>query len=144
MLRCGACRTKNRIPSDKIGLTAKCGKCGGAIETNALLEDKPIVITDGDFESRVIRSPLPVLLDCWAPWCGPCQMIGPIVQELAVQWKGKARLCKLNVDENPQVAAQYKIMSIPTLLIFDNGQLKETITGAAPKNQIEGKMAAYI
>ena len=143
-IRCASCRTKNRIPADKVGLTAKCGKCASPVRTDELLVDTPATVTDADFSAKVLNAPLPVLLDCWAPWCGPCQMIGPIMEQLASEWKGRVRVCKLNSDENPQTSATFQIMSIPTMLIFDNGQLMDTLTGAVPKQQIIQKMAPYL
>jgi len=143
LIRCASCRTKNRIPSDKAGMIAKCGKCGSSINTEELLIDNVVIVTDEDFDKWVIRSPLPVLIDCWAPWCGPCKMIGPVIEELASEYRGRARVCKLNVDENPQVATRFQIKSIPTMLIFDNGQLKESLVGALPKQHIVQKMAQY-
>jgi thioredoxin 2 len=143
-LRCKSCGTKNRIPDEKVGRTAKCGKCGSPVETTSLLISTPVVIGDHDFNDQVSKSQLPVLIDCWAPWCGPCKMIGPIMDDLAAHWKGKVRICKLNVDENPRTAAKFQIRSIPTLLIFDNGKLKETLVGALPKQQISKAMAPYL
>ena len=143
-IRCKSCGTKNRIPSTKAGQTAKCGKCGAPVETSSLLISTPVVIGDHDFNEQVIHSQLPVLIDCWAPWCGPCKMIGPIMDELAAQWRGKIRICKLNVDENPQTAAKFQIRSIPTLLIFDNGKLKDTLVGALPRQHISQAMAPYL
>jgi len=127
-----------------VGQTAKCGKCGSPVPSDALLTDTPVTVTDADFGVKVLNAPLPVLLDCWAPWCGPCQMIGPIMEQLASEWKGRVRVCKLNSDENPQTSATFQIMSIPTMLIFDNGQLMDTMTGAVPKQQIIQKMAPYL
>jgi thioredoxin 2 len=143
-LRCRSCGTKNRIPSDRAGQPAKCGKCGAPVNTGVLLTERPVTVGDGSFHDLVLKSPLPVLLDCWAPWCGPCKMIGPIMEELAAKWKGKVRIGKLNVDENPQTTEKFQIRSIPTLLIFDNGKLKETLVGALPKQQISQAMAPYM
>ncbi len=88
LVRCAGCGAKNRIPAEKKEVGAKCGKCGAPLATDALSEVRPVIVTDADFGNNVLKSPLPVLLDCWAPWCGPCRMIGPIMEELAETWKG--------------------------------------------------------
>lgn len=144
IVRCSSCKTKNRIPADKAGRVAKCGKCKSPIETQELFIGKPVIVTDNDFETKVLQSPIPVLLDCWATWCGPCQMMTPIMDQLAAEWKGKARVCKLNVDENQRIASLYSILGVPTLMIFENGELKDTLNGAVPKHLIVQKMSAYI
>lgn len=143
-LRCRSCGTKNRIPRQKTGQTAKCGKCGEKMDTRSLLVETPVTVADHDFTEQVINSPLPVLLDCWAPWCGPCKMVGPILEDLALQWKGRVRVGKLNVDENPQISSRFQIRSIPTLLIFDYGKLQETLVGALPKQQIVQAMTPFL
>ena len=101
---------------------------------------KPITITDDNFESEVINSELPVLIDFWAAWCGPCKMIAPIVEELAGEYDGKFKIGKLDVDENQQTAIKYGVRSIPTVLIIKNGEVKDTIIGAVPKNVFLEKM----
>jgi thioredoxin 1 len=100
---------------------------------------KPIHITDATFESEVIKSDIPVLVDFWAPWCGPCLMIAPAIEELAAEFKGKVKIAKMNTDEN-FTAAQYGIQSIPTLLIFKAGQVVDHIVGAVPKRLIAEKL----
>ena len=97
-------------------------------------------INDADFETAVVQSDIPVLVDFWAPWCGPCKMIAPILDEIAPEFEGKAKIVKINVDENQLVAGQFGVRSIPTLLLFKNGQLVATQVGALPKNQL----AAFI
>ena len=105
---------------------------------------KPITITDDNFEVEVTKSDKPVLVDFWAAWCGPCRMIAPIVEELAVEYEGKAKIGKVNVDENQQIAIKFGVRSIPTLLIFKDGKLKDTIIGAVPKAQILAKLNAAL
>jgi thioredoxin len=105
-------------------------------------ELKPLIVTDETFQRDVLQSSgRPVLLDCWAPWCGPCRMIGPIVEQLAAESQGRYRIAKLNVDENPLTAAQFQIQSIPTMLIFKDGQLVDRIIGAQPKQKIAARLA---
>jgi len=103
---------------------------------------KPIEITDDNFESEVMKSDLPVLIDFWAAWCGPCRMIAPIVEELAGEYNGKVKIGKLDVDNNQQTAIKYGVRSIPTLLVFKNGEVKDTIIGSVPKSQISQKLDA--
>ncbi len=105
---------------------------------------KPIILTDANFESEVINSELPVLVDLWAIWCGPCKMIGPIVEELAEEYDGKLKVGKLDVDANQQTAVKYGVRSIPTVLIFKNGEVKETIIGAVPKSVFIEKLKTVL
>ena len=103
-----------------------------------------VEITDENFETEVVNSKLPVLIDFWAVWCGPCKMIAPIVEELATEYDGKAVIGKLDVDSNQQTAIKYGVRSIPTLLILKDGELKDTIIGAVPKNHIVEKLNAVV
>ncbi len=101
-------------------------------------------LTDANFEEQVINSDKPVMVDFWAEWCGPCRMVGPIVEELAGEYEGKAVVGKVNVDENQGVAAQFGIRNIPTLLVFKNGEIVDKQVGVAPKNVLEGKLTAQM
>jgi thioredoxin 1 len=94
-------------------------------------------ITDADFENTVLKSSVPVLVDFWAPWCGPCRAVGPIVDELSVEFAGKVLVVKMNVDENPVTPTKYGIRAIPTLIVFKGGEVIEQITGAATKNSLK-------
>ncbi len=103
-----------------------------------------LTATDQNFKSEILDSDKVALVDFWAAWCGPCQMLGPVIEELAGDYEGKAVIAKLNVDENPNTAAQYGIRSIPTLLIFKNGEVVDQMVGAMPKNMIAEKIDAQI
>ncbi len=105
---------------------------------------KPVTLTDNNFETEVLSSDKPVLVDFWAEWCGPCKMIAPFVEELAAEYDGKVKVGKLDVDTNMNTSMKYGIRSIPALLIFKNGQVVEHIIGAVPKNQIKSKLEAAL
>jgi thioredoxin len=102
------------------------------------------MVTDNDFESIVVQSPLPVLLYAWAPWCGTCSSVGPIIDNFARDSAGRVRVGKLNVDQNPALANRFNIMSVPFLFVFDNGQMKESLPGGLHKHELMMKMAPYI
>lgn len=105
---------------------------------------EPIEITDANFEQEVLKSELPVLIDFWAVWCGPCKMIAPIVAELATEYEGRLKVGKLDVDNNQEVSVKYGIRSIPTLLIFKDGKIIDQIVGAVPKASIVSKLNTHI
>jgi thioredoxin 1 len=105
--------------------------------------NKPVDVTDATSKEIIQSHPL-VVVDCWAPWCGPCHMVAPVIEELSKDYAGKILFGKLNVDENPQVGMQYEIMSIPTLLVFKNGKLVDKIIGAMSKQMLEPKITQYL
>jgi len=105
---------------------------------------KPIIVNDNTFQTEVLESPVPVLVDFWAPWCAPCRIIAPVVEELASEYAGLLKVAKLNTDENPETAMRYQIMGIPTLGIFVNGKMVDQIVGAYPKEHIVQKLNKYI
>jgi thioredoxin 1 len=105
---------------------------------------KPIEVTDSNFEAEVLKSDKPVLIDFWAVWCGPCKMIAPTVEEIAKEYDGRLKVCKLDVDSNPQTAMKYGIRSIPTLLIIKDGQVAEQMVGAVPKRQMVDKITLHL
>lgn len=104
---------------------------------------KTLELTDATFD-ETLKSDKPVLVDFWAEWCGPCKMIGPLVEELASDYEGKAVIAKLNVDENPQITARFGVRSIPTLLVFKNGQIVDKQVGAVPKSVLASKLQAQV
>ena len=101
-------------------------------------------VTDATFEADVVKSDLPVLVDFWAPWCGPCRMVAPIVEELGEEYAGRVSFYKMNTDENPAIPSQYGIRSIPSLLIFNGGELKGTIVGFRPKSDLKKRLEEAI
>ena len=105
---------------------------------------KPIEVTDKTFQSLVMENPLPVLVDFWAAWCPPCRMIAPFVEQIAADFEGRAVVCKVDVDQNHALAQQYNVRSIPTLLFFKNGEIKDQVIGALPKDQLVAKLNALL
>jgi thioredoxin 1 len=101
-------------------------------------------VTDTTFKEEVIDSDVPVLVDFWAPWCGPCRMVAPVVEEIAEQYQGQIKVVKVNTDENPNVASQYGIRSIPTLMIFKGGQRVDMVVGAVPKTTLANTLEKYL
>ncbi len=104
----------------------------------------PIELTDATFDEKVLKSDVPVLVDFWAVWCGPCKMVAPIVEEVGNEYEGKLQVAKMDIDQNRQVAMQYGIRSIPTLLLFKNGDVVEQIVGAVPKAQLLEKVTPHL
>lgn len=105
---------------------------------------KPVELNETNFEQEVLKASIPVLIDFWAVWCGPCKMIAPIVDELAIELEGKLKIGKVDVDNNQQIAMQYGIRSIPTLLVFKDGKVVEQIVGAAPKKSLMEKLSKHL
>jgi thioredoxin 2 len=141
---CTKCGTKNRVDESKLTTSeAKCGRCGEKLAPAAAggQDSTPFVVTDETFEREVVQTKgQPVLVDCWAPWCGPCRMIAPVLDQLAAESQGRYRIAKVNVDENPQLTSRFQIASIPTLLIFRNGQLIDRLIGVQPKQVIAERL----
>lgn len=142
MVRCSQCGQINRVRSEKLerGMQPKCGNCKASL----LVRHGPVTVNDASFRDMVENSDLPVLVDFWAPWCGPCHALAPVIEELASEFSGKIRVGKLNTDENPKVAGRFRIRSIPTMILFRNGQEIDRMTGVLPKQAIAGRIRAHL
>ena len=143
IVRCASCGTKNRIPKSRLDEGPVCGKCRSPLSPGSA-PGIPVDVTDQTFNREVISHPLPVIVDCWAPWCGPCKMVAPVLDQLALEYRGRIKIAKLNVDENPSTASRYGIQSIPTMLIFKNGNQIDKLIGALPKQEIERHLRAVL
>ncbi len=136
IMQCASCGTKNRIPRGRLKDRPICGRCKKPLAAGTFY-DHPVTVTDSTFNQEVLSYPGAVLVDCWAPWCGPCRMVAPVLDQLASEYAGRIKIAKLNVDENPLTASKYGIQSIPTMLIFKGGKQVNRLVGALPKAEIE-------
>jgi thioredoxin 2 len=142
IVECPRCGTRNRVSDTGIsGKSPVCGKCHSPLVAAA---SKPVVVTDANFSSVVGSTSLPVLLDLWAAWCGPCRMIAPVIEQIATELSGKALIGKLDVDANPQTASSFGVQSIPTLLIIKDGREVDRLIGAQSKQAILQRIQRFI
>jgi len=128
---CPGCGATNRLPAERIDEAPMCGRCG-----KALLQGQPLELTDGNFDAVIGATRLPVLVDFWAPWCGPCRTMAPAFEQAARQLAGRALLVKVNSDDNPALSQRYGIRSIPTLVRLDGGRESQRQSGAVPVGAI--------
>lgn len=144
VLRCIGCGGKNRVPVEKLNSGAICGKCHAPLQTEEVLTPWTIPVTDMNFETKVLQSPLPVLLECISAACSACTVSRPVVNQLAAEWKGRVRVCRTDVTQNPVVANRYQVMSTPTCLILDRGRVVDKVIGAAPREMYVQKMTPLL
>jgi thioredoxin 2 len=135
-IRCPTCGTVNRIPAERAGAPARCGKCRTPLATTVT----PVAVSDATFETVVLKTMTPVLLDCWAEWCGPCHMLAPTIDAVARDYAGRVLVGKLDVDANPRTAARFEIRGIPTVLLFRHGQVVERLVGVQPRAAIDAAL----
>jgi thioredoxin 2 len=143
LMRCPSCGATNRVPLDRLtdGRKAVCGRCKTTLPAASA---SPLTVSDATFAEEIERSPLPVLLDLWAPWCGPCRMVGPTIEALAAELAGRVRVAKMNVDDNPDTSARFGVRSIPTLLILKDGREVDRIVGVQPKAAIAARLEPFV
>jgi thioredoxin 2 len=139
LYRCSECGANNRIVNSRVAEDPQCGRCH-----KKLFARRALPVTDASWKQEVEESPIPVLVDFWAPWCGPCRMVGPILEQIAREQGGKLKIVKLNVDENPQMAARFQVQSIPTMILFRGPQVLEQMRGALPKAALETRLRRLV
>ena len=132
---CSSCGGKNRILRARLREDPTCGRC-----KEKIFPRRPVTVTDASWKHEVEDSPIPVLVDFWAPWCGPCRMVAPVVEEIAQERGDQVKVVKLNIDENQNIAVQFNVLSIPTLMVFRNGEVAKTVIGAYPKRKLEAEL----
>ncbi len=142
ILACSSCNAKNRIPAARIDDTPTCGKCKQPLPVHLL--SQPFTVTDATFDREVMGSSMPVMVDCWAPWCGPCRAFAPVLDQLAAAYRGRLKVVKLNLDDNSAVGARFAITSVPTILLMKDGKVIDTLVGAIPKDQLETHIARIL
>jgi thioredoxin 2 len=141
MIRCPGCGATNRVGQPaSVKLEPVCGRC----KTPLRAAGQPLTVSDATFSTAVEQSPLPVLLDFWAPWCPPCRVLAPVIDQLATEMSGRLRVAKLNIDDNPQTASRFQVQSIPTLLVFQGGREVDRLVGALPKAEIVRRLEGFI
>jgi len=140
---CPRCGAQNRVPVSRTADRPRCGRCHTDLPVGAPTEARPVTVTEQSFRAEVEQSTVPVLVDFWAPWCGPCRAVAPMLEKLAGERAGRLKIAKVNVDENPALSARFSVSAIPTLALFRGGALIDQIRGAAPKATLEARLAQH-
>ena len=135
IVRCPSCGKLNRLAASPTNKSPTCGNC-----KKPLFPPEPVKGTDANWAQDVDKSPIPVLVDFWAPWCGPCRAVAPVMDKIAAERAGRLKVLKLNVDENPQTAAKFQVQAIPTMILFKDGKVLDQIRGAVPKPALDKRL----
>ena len=130
--RCRSCGAKNRVQQDRLGSAPRCGRCGIPLR----IPDRAVIVNERTFHDEVLFETIPTAVDFWAPWCGPCKMVSPVLDDLAGKYPGKIKVVKVNSDENPALSHQFEIKGIPTIILFRDGKEVDRLVGAAPRESI--------
>lgn len=141
---CKHCWAKNRVPRSRIGDRAVCGRCHRPLSLDGLFPEHPVSISDQTFSREVLNFPGPVVVFYWAPWCGHCQRMIPVFDQIASEYSGKLKFTKLVLDQNPVTGSQYGIQSVPTLLFFKGGKQVNRVVGALPKEEINRQLQTLL
>lgn len=139
VLRCPKCRALNRVLPQRLREGPACSRCH-----SGLVPRVPVTVTDAEWANEVDGSPMPVLVDFWAPWCGPCRTMAPVLDQLATETTGRLKVAKVNVDENPRLAAAFQVQAIPTLVLLQNGVKRDEIRGALPQAALRSRIDRFL
>jgi len=132
IVRCRSCGAKNRVKLDLLASLPSCGRCKSRLS----VPDRAVNVSEGEFLEEVLRETIPTAVDFWAPWCGPCKMVSPVLEDIADKHPGKIKVVKVNSDENPGLSQRFGIQGIPTIILFRDGKEVDRLVGAAPRDDI--------
>ncbi len=144
IIGCHHCGAKNRVPMSRLGERAICGKCKSPLSAENRFPDHPVSVSDQTFKREVIDFPGPAVVYFWAQWCGYCQGLTPVINQLASQYAGRVKFVKLVLDQNPVTSSKYAVQSVPTLILFKRGSMVNRVMGAVPKQEIERQLQALL